>query len=108
MRKISEAVSYNSVFQPVLSSLARLVQQLRQGHNTNGELEDLQNLLESLPLSTQEFVLACNRLQNAQRYLKSEERGAAKWELHALQQHLRTHSKAEASTAGRRIRRRSV
>jgi hypothetical protein len=87
----SHAVGYQSVFQPVLSSLARLVQQLRRGHSTNGELENLQALLESLPLSTQDFGLACNRLQNAQRYLHARERGAAKWELHALQQHLRTH-----------------
>jgi len=41
-------------------------------------------------------------VQNAQRYLHARERGAAKWELHALQQHLRSQLEAKAPTAGRR------
>ena len=47
-------------------------------------IADLRALLESLPLATDEFALAARRLQNADRYLRSRERGAARYELRLL------------------------
>jgi hypothetical protein len=46
--------------------------------------------LETLPLTTEEFSLAVNRLANAQRYLESGEHGAARWELLQLRRILRS------------------
>ncbi|MCZ7526575.1 MAG: hypothetical protein M5U14_09490 [Acidimicrobiia bacterium] len=68
----------------------------------DGELYELQVLLETLPLSTDQFGLACVRLQNAQRYLVSEEHGAARWELNTLRQQLRLQLEAEAVPRPRR------
>ena len=59
-------------------------------------------LLESLPLSTSEFGLAMNRLNNARRYLKSNECGAARYELRLLIGGLTP--KPEARPSRRRIR----
>ncbi len=58
-------------------------------HNVQGDLGDrwlkeVRELLESLPLSTSEFDLACRRINNATRYLKSVEYGAARFELRLL------------------------
>ena len=41
-------------------------------------------MLATLPLSTQEFGLATNRLHNARRYATAQERGAARFELQLL------------------------
>lgn len=49
----------------------------------------VQRLLEALPLNTEEFALAGNRLRNAGRYLRSRERGAACYELKLLARSLR-------------------
>ena len=56
---------------------------------TNQELDELHLLLECLPLTTEEFSVAANRLKNAHRYLTAQEVGAARWELNALRQQLR-------------------
>lgn len=45
-------------------------------------------LLDALPLNTDEFALAGNRLRNSTRYLKSGERGAACYELKLLSRNL--------------------
>ena len=63
----NQRVSLDSVFGPVMSALNRLVVQLRNGHHTDGEVDDPRVLLETLPLSTDEFGLSCNRLRNAHR-----------------------------------------
>jgi hypothetical protein len=51
-------------------------------------LERLRRLLEALPLATDEFGLAVNRLENARRYLLSGEYGAGCFELRLLLQSL--------------------
>ena len=48
------------------------------------EWEELRTLLESLPLSTGNFALAINRLNNAKNYLQAGELGAAQFELRML------------------------
>lgn len=48
------------------------------------ELAEAAQLLEALPLGTGDFVVACNRLNNARRYLDWGERGAAHYEVQLL------------------------
>jgi len=61
---------------------------LKRNTNPTGSYEDafaeVQLILGALPLNTDEFALAGNRLRNAVRYLKSGERGAACYELKLL------------------------
>jgi hypothetical protein len=91
-------------YKPTLSFLARFLLRLHDGQRTNGEVDDLRILLETLPLSTDEFGLACNRLTNTKRYLQANELGAAGWELRALRQQLQ--NRADAQPCEPRARRR--
>ena len=50
--------------------------------------EEVRQILEALPLASADFSLAMNRLANAEHYLQSGERGAARYELHLLRQGL--------------------
>ena len=77
-----------SVFRPVVTALAQLVTRRQNGQDTQQQISEMSKLLETLPLSAEEFGLACNRLRKAQRYLKLSERGAARWELAALERHI--------------------
>jgi hypothetical protein len=47
-------------------------------------VESAREVLDSLPLTIQEFCVAINRLASAQRYLVADERGAACFELRLL------------------------
>ncbi|NLS92120.1 MAG: hypothetical protein GXX96_08060 [Planctomycetaceae bacterium] len=99
----SDAVGpLQEVFRPVLTALGRVVNQVSLNRTDDGELYELQVLLETLPLSTDQFGLACVRLQNAQRYLASQEQGAARWELNTLRQQLCVHLGAEGVPRPRR------
>jgi len=68
----------------VNSLLAKLDRSTGPNDDNVGETADLQRVMEALPLSTDEFGLATNRLRNASRYLRSHERGAARYELKML------------------------
>ena len=76
----------------------------RDAHPT-GTYEDvfaeLRMLLEALPLNTDEFALGGNRWQNAAGYLKSEEQGAACYELKRLSANL-AHGRHHRVAARRR------
>jgi hypothetical protein len=48
------------------------------------EFDNLRTLIESLPAATSNFGLAMNRLRSVQRYLSSDEIGAARYELRLL------------------------
>jgi hypothetical protein len=50
--------------------------------------EDVRQLLEALPMASEEFGLAINRLANARHYLQSGEHGAARYELRLLRRTL--------------------
>jgi hypothetical protein len=101
----TQAVSLQSVLLPVLASLDRLLGQIGRARENEVQLGRVQILLESLPLSTEEYGLACLRLNNAWRYLRSHERGAARWELNMLRHALR--NSLERTAAEPRLRRRS-
>lgn len=104
MSHVSEAasVSLQSVFHPILAKLGQFADKLRRGNSGDEELEALRHLLETVPITSEEFGSACNRLKNAQRYLLSHETGAARWELDALRHLLRRSATAETVEPRRR------
>ena len=81
------------VWQAGLAKLRNLVLNVTQKRDLPSAFVEFQRLLEALPLSTEEFGLAGNRLRNSRRYLDSDEWGAAKYELLLLERSLvlRTH-----------------
>jgi hypothetical protein len=78
-----------NVWEAAIATLGALVEQVRRG-NVNGELGEVQALLEALPLSSGDFARAANNLKNAERYLQSNEYGAAAYELRMLTGAVRT------------------
>ncbi len=52
------------VFTPLLRQLGKLSQQLRLRQSGDSELEHLRLLLETLPLTTEQFGLATSLIQN--------------------------------------------
>lgn len=53
------------------------------------DLCELRDILDCLPLATDEYDLTVARINNAQRYLESSEQGAAKYEIRQLIRSLR-------------------
>lgn len=98
------SVAFESVFAPVLKQAEVLLRTLETRRAVQTEMEDLAGLLETLPLASNEFGLACTRVSNAQRYLDSAERGAARWELDAMVRQLKSHAVAETKEPRRRLR----
>ena len=81
-------VTIEDIFGQAKRKVESLLAQLDQATGSNGDngdgIAELKQLLEALPFSTAEFGLATNRLRNASRYLRSQERGAARYELKML------------------------
>ena len=67
-----------------LTTIAAATRKMTRRLDIQDELDQARRLLESLPFSTEEYGLACNRLRNAGRFVKSGEYGAASWELKTL------------------------
>lgn len=88
----------------LLSAVDRVVAWLRRGSCHFDGFERIEELLESLPLASDAFNTATNRLKNARRYLRSDERGAARYEIQLLANSLRNHFRSEAE--GSQVRRR--
>jgi hypothetical protein len=70
------------------------------------DLAAARSLLEALPLSTDQYGLACTRLQNTQHYLRYTEPGAAWYELRLLASSLK-HAEPVAREPQRRLRHQS-
>ena len=73
--------------------IRRLVQLQAKSDWDEDALSDYQtahSLLESILMSTDDFLLACTRLENAERYLHHAEPGAARYELQLLVTNLST------------------
>jgi hypothetical protein len=66
----------------------RLAAPASRGRDSAAGLELIRRLIEALPLTTEEFGLAVNRLASARRYLSSGEGGAARYELRLLRRSL--------------------
>ncbi len=78
------APTIQQVHQSVQQTLRCLMQSRNLDDRTVHTFQATRGLLESLPLSTDEFGLACTRLDNARRYLEFTEPGAARYELRLL------------------------
>jgi hypothetical protein len=72
------------IHQEFCQSADRLQTLIREDSEEFGDLQHLHDLLESLPLTSDEYGRASNHLRNANRYLASGERGAAQFELRML------------------------
>jgi hypothetical protein len=86
---IRTATTIQEVRQEAILKLAAVLQMLHRRSDPRDHLESVRSLLESLPLSTGEYGIAQNRLRNAERYLRSQEHGAARFELQMLAGSLR-------------------
>ncbi len=75
------AASSHQVSHSVVQCVNRLLQKRRLDNGAEQDFASARAMLEALPLSTQEYDLACRRLQNAQHYLRYTEPGAAWYEL---------------------------
>ena len=78
-----------NVWDAAVAAIEALAEQVKRG-KVNGQLSEVQELLQALPLSSGDFSRVVNNLKNAQRYLQSQERGAAAYELRMLAGALRT------------------
>ena len=80
----NHAVSIDETRKLATGRLRSLMQRLSNKERAADELDNLRTLIESLPLASGDFGVAMNRLRNAQRYLRSDEIGAARYELRLL------------------------
>ena len=78
-----------NVWEAAIATLETLAEQVKHG-NVDGQLSEVRALLEALPLSSGDFSRVLNNLKNAERYLQSNEHGAAAWELRMLTGAVRT------------------
>ena len=76
--------SPDEVRHELVQHLRRLIVQDLKADGWKEQLTQAAMLLESLPLTTSEFGVATNRLNNARRYLEFDEQGAARYELRLL------------------------
>ncbi len=94
----------DTIRQELLRTIEHLLRGLRRDFDVLDDLQEVRDLLDSLPLATGEYGTASNRLRNAHRYLVSQERGAARYELKLLAGSLRCEREAEVRPRRRRQR----
>ena len=82
--KPKSVYSFELTCDELLRSLGHLVELLDRGEPVEPQLEQQRKMIAALPLATNKFAVACNRLKNAEGYLSVGECGAAKWELEQL------------------------
>jgi len=68
---------------------SNLLANMKNAARLRCDLRDLHELIECVPLGTDEYDLTIARINNAQRYLESNEQGAAKYEIRQLVRCLR-------------------
>lgn len=83
------APSIQQVHQSIQRTLGDLMRSRSLDDRTLDTFQAARDMLKSLPLSADEFGLACIRLDNARRYLEFTEPGAAWYELRMLAANLR-------------------
>ena len=94
----TSVVSIDEIWRTALSRLRCLTAQVAHGHEASFAFEEFFAMLAALPLSSDEFGLAGNRLNNARRYLQSAERGAAGYELRLLERTLQNLSEKQLNS----------
>ena len=72
-----------SVWDAAVAAVEALARQVKRG-KLKGQLSEVREVLEALPLSSSDFCRVANNLRNAERYLQSHEWGAASYELRML------------------------
>ncbi|MCA9186356.1 MAG: hypothetical protein KDA99_12080 [Planctomycetales bacterium] len=77
------------ILDELVLSLDTLLQGTEDSNQTAGSIGNAKKLIAALPLATDDFCTASNRMRNAVRYFNSGERGAAKYELRLLLASLR-------------------
>ncbi len=87
-QKLSRATP-ETIRHELLDTVKHLLRVIRRKQDILDQVEQISDLLESLPLAAGDYGTATNRLRNAHRYLRSEERGAARYELQLLAGSLR-------------------
>jgi hypothetical protein len=87
--QVTSSVSIDDLWQAAICRLFWLRTKTMIGIDISRPLQDFLEILESLPLTTGEFGLARNRLNNAISYLACAQPGAARYELRLLEGSLR-------------------
>jgi hypothetical protein len=65
-------------------ALEHLLENATHGVSSATAFARARRILEALPLTREEYGVACNALANAQRDLQAGEAGAARWQLRQL------------------------
>ena len=84
MRKQVIRLTIEQVYHDFVSCVNGLVRHASEGVLDDDGFEQAFKLVASLPLSTEEFAVAVNRLKNARQYVDDAEFGAALFELRLL------------------------
>jgi hypothetical protein len=100
----STTTTVAQITQSVNQCLGRLLQKRQLDEATRDDFAAARSMLEAMPLATDQFGLACMRLQNAQHYLRYTEPGAAWYELRLLASSLK-HAEPIVREPQRRLRR---
>ncbi len=83
----SQAIAFSSestIRACLLETIDRLLISLRAEQTWLKALEQVFDLLRSLPLTSGEFGVGINRIDNARRYVRAGEYGAARYEVQLL------------------------
>ena len=83
VERVQAAGELVNVWDAAVAAVDALAKQVKRG-NVNGPLCEVRELLEALPFSSGDFSRVANNLRNAERYLRSQEWGAASYELRLL------------------------
>ena len=79
-----DQLSLDDLWAYVAELLGALVADALPGEGADEEFARARSALECLPLNTEEFATANNRLANARSYFRAGECGAARYELRLL------------------------
>ena len=99
--------SVSQITHSVNQCLGRLLQKRLLDEAARDDFAAARSMLEAMPLATDQYGLACTRLQNAQHYLRYTEPGAAWYELRLLASSLKNAEPAIREPQ-RRLRRQSL
>lgn len=79
-----DTLTLEKVYLPVLTAVGRLLRAIKSDRTLDCDFDRAMFLLETLPLTSDEFGVAKLRLNNAKLYSSNGELGAAGWEVKAV------------------------
>jgi hypothetical protein len=74
----------SAAFERLINVVERLLRDVANGVTDSPQYDNVKELLATVPLSTDEYAIASQRLSNACRYAAEGESGAARYELTLL------------------------